>query len=81
MDISAERRPAPPQRLTKVHMMLHLTANDLPPEKVERAIRLSEEKYCSVHHSLREDIEIVTGFTISPVLPGEDPPGDAQARK
>jgi putative redox protein len=31
---------------------------DVPPERVERAIALSREKYCSVWHSLREDIAL-----------------------
>jgi putative redox protein len=63
MDISATRHPTPPQRITKVVMKLHLKG-DVPSDKVERAISLSEEKYCSVTHSLREDIEIVTEFDV-----------------
>lgn len=58
MDITAVRSPEPPQRLRKVHMTLHISGDALAEDKVARAVKLSEEKYCSVRHSLREDIEI-----------------------
>jgi len=31
----------------------------VPPDKVQRAIDLSRQTYCSVWHSLRPDIELV----------------------
>jgi len=37
---------------------------DVPAAAVERAITLSREKYCSVWHSLRPDIELTTAFDI-----------------
>ena len=37
---------------------------EVAPEKVERAIALSREKYCSVWHSLRQDIEFGTSFEV-----------------
>lgn len=63
MEVAAERHPTPPQRLTKVGMILHVKG-DVPRAKIERAVRLSEEKYCSVRLSLREDIEVVTEIRI-----------------
>ncbi|MFC1611667.1 OsmC family protein [Myxococcota bacterium] len=60
MDIRAERSSTPPQRLESARLMIHLRGNGLDDSKVARAIALSEEKYCSVKHSLREDIEIAT---------------------
>ena len=61
MKVSAERRATPPQRLTKARMVIHLDGEGLSDEKVARAVALSEEKYCSVRHSLREDIEVYKG--------------------
>ncbi len=58
MEIEGERTPEPPQRFLAIHMILHLVGNDIDPEKVDRAIALSRDKYCSVIHSLREDIEV-----------------------
>jgi uncharacterized OsmC-like protein len=36
----------------------------VPPDRVERAIQLSRETYCSVWHSLNPDIEFNTSFEI-----------------
>jgi uncharacterized OsmC-like protein len=35
---------------------------------VARAIQLSREKYCSVWHSMRSDIELTTSFEVVPSL-------------
>jgi len=65
MSVRAERSRTPPQRITEVHLDLTLSG-DLPEDKVRRAVSLSEDRYCSVRHSLREDIEITTVLHIVP---------------
>jgi len=65
MNIVGERNPDPPQSIKRVHMVLNLTGDNLQEDKVRRAVSLSEEKYCSVRHSLREDIEITTDIHIN----------------
>jgi putative redox protein len=65
--LEAERAPTDPKRITKVR--LHYTlAGDVPPDRVERAIDLSREKFCSVWHSMRPDIELTTSFEVVPSL-------------
>lgn len=61
--ITAERQPHVPHRLTRASIHFHLDG-DVPAAAVERAIALSRDKYCSVWHSLREDIPLDTAFTI-----------------
>ncbi len=39
---------------------------DVPAHAVERAIALSHDKYCSVWHSLRQDIAFETSFEVAP---------------
>ena len=64
----AERAPREPRRILKAD--LHFTlAGKIPEDRVARAIELSREKYCSVWHSLREDIELTTSFEVVPSLP------------
>ena len=58
VDISGERNPTPPQYFTSIHITLHLTGEQIDRKKVDRAIELSQEKYCSVRHTLRPDIKI-----------------------
>jgi putative redox protein len=59
--LHAERHATEPRRL--VSARLHFVVEgQVPPDKVERAIALSREKYCSVWHTLRPDIDFQTTF-------------------
>jgi putative redox protein len=52
-----------PRRYTA--MSLHFTITGrIDSHVVDRAIELSRTKYCSVWHSLREDIRLTTTYTI-----------------
>jgi putative redox protein len=48
----------PPWRFRKIHIHFQAVGRGLDPEKVRRAILLSEEKYCAVYVTLRDAIEI-----------------------
>jgi putative redox protein len=61
VEVTGKRQEEHPRKFTKVHIHYSLTG-DLPKEKVERAIQLSIEKYCSVAHSL--SAEISTSYSI-----------------
>lgn len=65
-EISAEgtRKPDPPQHYTSVDMMIYISGEGITPKKIDRAITLSKEKYCSVYHSLRKDIEVNINYEI-----------------
>ena len=61
--ISGARADDPPRRF--LSFALHFTiAGTVPAAAVERAIQLSRDKYCSVWHSLRQDIRLDTTFEI-----------------
>jgi len=61
----AERAQSDPKRLEKVTLHF-VVVGEIPPDRVERALRLSREKYCSVWHSLRPDVELHTSFEVQP---------------
>ena len=63
--ITAERAPEPPRRVVKAALAFHVHG-DVPQAAVERAIALSRDKYCSVWHSLRTDIDLTTTFSLVP---------------
>lgn len=63
--LDADRAEAEPRRIRTVRLRFSVVG-DVPPDKVERAIALSREKYCSVWHSLRQDIVFETAFTVTP---------------
>ena len=63
--IVAERAQQPPTRVVKAQLHFQLRG-DVPSAAVERAIALSRDRYCSVWHSLRQDIDLSTSFDITP---------------
>ena len=60
----AERAQEDPHRITAVTIDFSV-AGAVPDAQVQRAIDLSHEKYCSVWHSMRQDIPFTTRFTIT----------------
>ena len=62
-ELRGTRADEEPRRFTEMTLFFEVTGKVLP-EHVERAIKLSREKYCSVWHSLRQDIDLHTTFTI-----------------
>jgi putative redox protein len=63
MDLLGQRNPTPPQRYTSIEMVIGVTGSGLTQRKLERAVSLSREKYCSVYHSLRPDMQVKVDFT------------------
>ena len=63
--MTAQRADEEPRRFTTI--ALHYTVTgDVPKDVVERAIELSKEKYCSVWHSMRQDITLDVTYKITP---------------
>jgi putative redox protein len=57
------RADSNPRRFLRIQ--LHFTVQgSVPGGAVERAITLSRKRYCSVWHSMREDIELTTTFEV-----------------
>ena len=65
VSFTGERAPDPPRRFVRVALHFHVSGA-VPREALERAIKLSRETYCSVWHSLRQDIEFTTTFELHP---------------
>jgi putative redox protein len=63
---TGERDPEPPWPFRKIHVKYRLTGQGLTPKAVEQAIRLSQEKYCSVAATVRGVAEITTEYEITP---------------
>ena len=64
-----EQMTEQPYQFLKVHLK-YLIKGAVNPQKVERAIRLSEDKYCSVLATLRPGVELSSEFEI--LDPGEN---------
>lgn len=62
--IEADQAPDPPQVFTNVRIHHIITGHEVSPDSVKEAIRLSEEKYCSVGAMIQKSAEIHATFEI-----------------
>jgi len=64
VELDAERAETDPKVFTKIHMHFVVTGKDIKPEVVERAIKLSAEKYCSASIMLGKTAAITHDFEV-----------------
>lgn len=64
VELEAERAATDPKVFTRIHVHFVLTGRSLNPRHVERAIRLSAEKYCSASIMLGATAEVTHDFEI-----------------
>jgi len=53
-----------PKQFTKMHVVYEFKGKNLPMDKLEKAISLSEERYCGVSAMYRKAIEITSEIRI-----------------
>jgi putative redox protein len=66
VEVEAERAPTDPKVFTAIHLTYRLSGHGLSPEKVERAIQLSKDKYCSASIMLGQVADITHSWTVDP---------------
>jgi putative redox protein len=80
VELIGERAPTEPRRFVAITLRFAITGN-VPATVVDRAIALSREKYCSVWHSMRQDIPLTVTASISDsassTTPGSAAAGEA----
>ncbi len=64
VELHAERAPTDPKVFTTIHFHFIVTGTDLNPAKVERAVKLSAEVYCSASAMLAKTARITHDFEI-----------------
>jgi putative redox protein len=62
--LTAERAAEDPKVFTQIHLHFIVTGRGLKPETVERAVKLSAEKYCSASIMLGKTAEMKHSFEI-----------------
>ena len=62
--IDAERAPTDPKVFTRIHVHFVVSGRKLDPKRVEQALKLSAEKYCSASIMLAKTAEITHDFAI-----------------
>ena len=59
VEIEGDRASEPPRRFTGLRLMVRVRGPGEEHEaRLDRAVALSREKYCSVFHSLRTDLDV-----------------------
>ena len=66
VNVRGERAETHPRVYTRIHVEYVVRGPEIPPQAVERAIQLSEEKYCSASAMLGEVAEITSSYRIEP---------------
>jgi putative redox protein len=64
VDAEAERASEEPKVFTRIHLRYAVAGRGLDPKQVERAVKLSKEKYCSATIMLARTAEITYEVTI-----------------
>jgi putative redox protein len=64
VDVSGRQQPDPPYAFTDIHLHFAFEGVHLDPDKLERAIDLSVNKYCSVAATIRAVATITHGYEI-----------------
>ena|SRR5689334_7510207 len=64
IEVTCERRGEHAKAFTKIMALHRVRGRGVSRAALEEAVRLSETRYCSVHASLRADIEFETRFEI-----------------
>ncbi len=64
VELDSERAPEDPKVFIRIHLHYIVTGKGLATNQVERAIRLSKEKYCSATIMLAKSAEITFDFEV-----------------
>lgn len=69
VELDSERAKDDPKVFTKIHFHFVITGSGLAPAQVERAIKLSRDKYCSATAMLAKTSEVTSDFEIRETAP------------
>ena len=64
VELEADRAEDPPKVFTRIHLHFIVRGRNLDPAKVERAINLSVEKYCSATAMLEKTASVSHDFEV-----------------
>ena len=70
IEVRAEQNPEPPSYFTRVEIK-HRLRGDIDPDAVEKALHLSETKYCAVGAMISKTAKIEATFEILPEVISE----------
>ena len=64
ISVEADMRDEHPKYYERMHVVYEFTGKDLPMEKLEKAVKMSEETYCGVEALFRKAIEVTSEIRV-----------------
>lgn len=64
VEIKSERAESVPAVFTKIHLHFKVSGQNIAESHVERAVRLSADKYCSVSIMLSASVKVTHSFSV-----------------
>jgi putative redox protein len=64
IEVSAEETEEHPKHFTSMHIIYHFGGKDLPLDKLEKAVELSQDRYCGVSFMYRKAMEVTHEIVI-----------------
>ena len=64
VELTSERRDEAPRYFTKIHLHFVATGHNISEKHLERAVKLSADKYCSVSLMLQESVDVTHSFEV-----------------
>jgi putative redox protein len=58
LEVDSEKSDEHPKVFTKINLSYNFSGKNLPKDKIEKAVELSQDKYCSVSAMLRASVEL-----------------------
>ncbi len=58
IEVEADLTEEHPMRYTRINMIYRFKGNNLDPKKLEKAVSLSQNRYCGVSETLRGNVEL-----------------------
>ncbi|HHM24355.1 MAG TPA: OsmC family peroxiredoxin [Bacteroidetes bacterium] len=70
--VDADRAPEHPKVFTRIHLKYYFWGDDVPEDKVKRAIELSQTKYCSASVMMKKTADLTYSYHINEEVPEEE---------
>ena len=64
IEVQGDVADTDPKYYTKMHVIYSITGSNLPMDKLEKAVRMSEETYCGVGALYRKAIEVTSEIKV-----------------
>ncbi|MDX9696948.1 MAG: OsmC family protein [Bacteroidales bacterium] len=66
IEVQADATEEHPVHYTKMHVIYKVWGKDLPIDKIEKAVSLSDEKYCGVSAAYKKAMEMTHEIQVNP---------------